>query len=126
MKGLSGLFVLLTFVFSFGEENVCHLDGTCENTVTAPKGANAHGKPRTAVRECLDRHEQCKAFHKQGECTKNPGWMIINCPKICNACELRDPKLRCSRTALNMSTSPIYPANHMNTMFEGIVDKWGK
>jgi hypothetical protein len=24
-----------------------------------------------------------KGFHRNGECEKNPGWMIINCPKSC-------------------------------------------
>ncbi len=56
----------------------------------------------------------------------SPSWMIINCPKSCDRCELRDPKVRCPRSALNMSTEPIYTPNHMNTMFENIISKFGK
>jgi hypothetical protein len=94
------------------------------NTATLPKFANVEGKPREAVKDCIDRHSECLGFERQGECEKNPGWMIINCPRSCdphnNACALRDPKLRCSRTALNISTEPIYKPGDMNSMFSSI------
>lgn len=51
--------------------------------------------------------------------------MIINCPKSCNACHLRDPKVRCDRAALNMSTTPIYAPGDMDKMFENIQTKFG-
>lgn len=105
-----------------------------------PKGANAAGKPREASKDCVDRHEECKQFYKNGECYKNPGWMIINCPRSCNdqvnACAMRDPRLRCTRTSLNISTTPIYKNGHMedghyvngdmNMMFESIVERYSK
>ena len=34
--------------------------------------------------------------------------MIISCAKSCNACHLRDPKIRCDRAALNMTVEPVY------------------
>jgi len=51
--------------------------------------------------------------------------MIMNCPKICNACHLRDPKIRCPRAALNMSTDPIYQPGDMNRMFTSIKSRFG-
>lgn len=39
-----------------------------------PKGANREGKPREAVKECIDRYpEQCPRYAAQGECENNPG-----------------------------------------------------
>lgn len=55
-----------------------------DGSAIIPKNANPEGKPREAVKECVDRHEECKVFFKQGECLKNPGWMIINCPESCD------------------------------------------
>ena len=34
--------------------------------------------------------------------------MIISYAKSCNACHLRDPKIRCDRAALNMTVEPVY------------------
>ena len=30
-----------------------------------------------------------------GEGDRNPGWMIVNCPRSCDQCEMLDPKKRC-------------------------------
>jgi prolyl 4-hydroxylase len=99
------------------------------NSDDVPKGANALGKPPPATQDCVDRHQECKQFREQGECTKNPGWMIINCPRSCNdvtdACRLRDPKLRCDRRALNMTLSPAYRSGDMYRMFESIEKRFG-
>ena len=99
------------------------------NTDNIPKGANVMGKPRPATKDCIDRHAECKQFRDQGECHRNPGWMIINCPRSCNdlndACRLRDPKLRCDRRALNMTTSPVYNPGDMYRMFESIEKRFG-
>jgi hypothetical protein len=55
--------------------------------------------------------------------------MIVNCPRSCNeinnACMLRDPKLRCQRNALNMSTEPAYRPGDMAKMFENIQRRFG-
>jgi prolyl 4-hydroxylase len=91
-----------------------------------PKGANAEGKPlEVKLGTCKDRHEQCKVYLRQGECDKNPGWMIVNCPNSCNACHLLDPKVRCDRKNLNISTDPIYRPGDMQSMFESIVPDFG-
>lgn len=49
-----------------------------EQEVVAPKGANPEGKPREAVKECVDRYpEHCPAYVAQGECEKNPGYVNL-------------------------------------------------
>ena len=100
-------------------------DKICEMNSKLPQFANAEGKPRAAEKVCEDRHDQCKGFLSQGECDKNPGWMIVNCPQSCKACHLRDPAVRCPRHVLNMTQEPIYKAGDMNAMFERIMDRFG-
>jgi hypothetical protein len=85
------------------------------------KYANAKGSaPEVDPTVCADRHDSCPNNAKRGECEKNPGWMIVNCALSCNACHLRDPKVRCDRSNLNISTSPIYNPGDMQAMFERI------
>ena len=92
-----------------------------------PKGANPEGKPLdVSLQNCKDRHEQCAGFHRNNECVKNPGWMIVNCPQSCKACHLLDPKVRCDRTNLNISTDPIYKPGDMNDMFLSIPTIFGE
>ena len=51
-------------------------------SVIVPKGANLEGRPREAVKDCVDRYpKDCGGFVAQGECDRNPGWMIIHCAK---------------------------------------------
>ena len=100
-------------------------DKICEMNSKLPQFANAEGKPRAAEKVCEDRHDQCKGFQKAGECDKNPGWMIVNCPKSCKACHLRDPAVRCPRNVLNMTQEPIYQPGDMNAMFARIVERFG-
>eukprot|EP01036_Dinobryon_divergens_P028413 gene28414-37350_t len=96
-------------------------------TVVVPKGANQEGRPREAVKDCVDRYpKDCLGFVKNGECDRNPGWMIINCAKSCNACHLRDPNVRCGRRNLNMSEIPIYKPGDMESMFSSIESRFGK
>ena len=45
---------------------------------------------------------------KPGSTFTPTGWMIMFCPASCNACELRDPKIRCDRQRLNISTEVDY------------------
>lgn len=98
------------------------------NKDSVPKGANTKGAPRPAEKDCIDRHFQCSQFASNGECQRNPGWMIINCPASCNneidACALRDPKLRCGPDNLDMSFKPIYAPGDMNKMFSSIPSRF--
>jgi hypothetical protein len=90
------------------------------------KDANADGRPpEVSFDNCIDRHESCPYWAEIGECEKNPGWMIVKCSKSCEACHLRDPQVRCQRTQLNISTSPIYAPGDMNSMFSSIESTFG-
>lgn len=92
-----------------------------------PKGSNAQGTPRKIKKnECVDRHNQCNIWKNNNECNINPGWMIVNCPKSCNKCELLDPKIRCNRNKLNISDSPIYKPFDMYNMFRNIKSKFNE
>ena len=55
--------------------------------------------------------------------------MIVHCPKSCdkitNACYLRDPKIRCNRKNLNISTEPIYRPGDLDKMFRAIPSRFG-
>jgi prolyl 4-hydroxylase len=100
----------------------CSEDGVCvaQDDVVIPKYANKDGKPVEASDDCYDRHEQCNNFVKHGECTKNPGWMIINCPLGCHACHLRDSNVRCHRDSLNTSETRALVPGQLNQIFERI------
>ena len=51
--------------------------------------------------------------------------MIVNCANSCHSCELRDPKLRCNRKTLNMTTTPAYLPGELNDMFSTIQERVG-
>lgn len=56
---------------------------------SAPKWI--HLKPyeapgNTAKAGCLDEDSRCEDWSLQGECTANPGFMLVSCRKSCNAC----------------------------------------
>lgn len=95
------------------------------SSVNIPKGANIEGKPiEVSFDDCKDRHEQCIGWANHNECTKNPGWMTVNCPASCNNCHLRDPVLRCDRARLNISTEPIYKPGDLDDMFSHIEENF--
>lgn len=72
---------------------------------------------------CQDRSRRCKIDARNGECDRNPGWMIVNCPASCNQCEMLDPKKRCDREAphMNMNATPTWGPGDLNAMFENIM-----
>eukprot|EP00038_Savillea_parva_P027121 m.57645 g.57645 ORF g.57645 m.57645 type:complete len:376 (-) comp7779_c0_seq1:2444-3571(-) len=52
--------------------------------------------------ECVDKEPNCAYWASSGECEKNKGYMVLNCPKACEFCdsaELLDPDNRCKRGA---------------------------
>jgi hypothetical protein len=79
---------------------------------------------------CQDRHRRCPLDARNGECIKNPGWMIVNCPVSCSKCEMLDPMKRCDRKLphLNMSDTPSWGKGDLNRLFEDIMTnaKWAK
>jgi len=101
--------------------------GTTSYSVTEEGVASSSFKPgadNVEATSCIDRKPYCQVSAERGECTRNPGWMIVNCPRSCKSCELLDPKLRCDRARLNISTSPAYEPGDMADMFAGLVEKW--
>ena len=46
------------------------------------------------------------------------------CPQSCKSCELRDPKIRCDRSRLNITTTPVYAPGDMNHMFTNIFEEF--
>eukprot|EP01041_Mallomonas_annulata_P013429 gene13429-28478_t len=107
------------------EDDKCVVDLEDEDTII-PKGANPEGKPLEASVECVDRYDECASFVEANECNKNPGWMIMNCAKSCDACHLRDPKIRCTHAFLNVSHEPVFRAGDMDAMFRRIVSDFSE
>lgn len=96
-----------------------------DKKIKIARGSNPEGKPPdVSLAECKDRHPECKAFKRNGECKKNPGWMTVNCAASCLHCHLLDPAIRCNRTSLGVKLEPAYKPNDMNAMFEGLVEKY--
>jgi hypothetical protein len=58
------------------------------------------------------------------------GWMIVNCPKSCDKCDMLDLNKRCNRKQphLNMSDTPTWQPGDLNKMFEDIMTnpKWSQ
>ena len=69
----------------------------------------------------------CEANARNGECSINPGWMVMNCPTACtpyisNACELKKrPRLRCDRAQLNITVEPVFGPGELEAMFKRIL-----
>lgn len=45
-----------------------------------------HFQPLGSSEACLDESEECKAWAKDGECKKNPSYMLKSCAESCNLC----------------------------------------
>lgn len=73
---------------------------------------------------CTDKHTTCEYDAERGECESNPSWMIFNCPKACNACDLLDTKIRCSRKRMNVSDEPAYLPGDTDHMFREIIPRF--
>jgi len=80
-------------------------------------------QPRSKTEDpCSDRMpRRCPQLASSGECEKNPGWMIVNCPRACNACDLLDPRKRCAFERLNMTDAHVWQPGDLNSMFEKII-----
>ena len=54
-------------------------------------------------------------MHRRGECTRNPGWMIVNCCKSCDDKEgfgpLLDSDVRCTREKMNATVAAWQPGS---------------
>jgi len=70
--------------------------------------------------QCEDKNENCTWWAEIGECEKNPGYLLQNCPKSCNYCRATLPK---SQRCLQDKNDPkwITSPGGLNTMFERIM-----
>nr|XP_027213305.1 zinc metalloproteinase nas-15-like [Penaeus vannamei] len=57
-------------------------DGFTTGTVTTPAPPVRPPSPG----ECEDSHKHCSTWAKDGECEKNPDWMLSNCANSCKNC----------------------------------------
>jgi len=68
---------------------------------------------------CKNLHEDCSLWASVGECTKNPGYMELNCAPACMCCDKLDINARCPILPDNPI---IWKAGDLNTLMERIVD----
>eukprot|EP00112_Aurelia_sp_Birch-Aquarium-sp1_P020054 Seg508.5 transcript_id=Seg508.5/GoldUCD/mRNA.D3Y31 product="putative tyrosinase-like protein tyr-3" protein_id=Seg508.5/GoldUCD/D3Y31 len=57
-------------------------------TTEAPTMAPSTAPPPTVATptNCVDKNNYCASWAARGECSKNPGYMHVNCAKSCNKC----------------------------------------
>ena len=88
--------------------------GSSEHLFVVPRDA------APSVTRCKDRYSVCAREAERGECTRNPGWMIVNCCKSCDDKEgygpLVDPDVRCDPSRLN-ATSPAWESGGLDDLF---------
>ena len=84
------------------------------NEFVIPKDATTSKTP------CKDRYPVCQHEAQRGECTNNPGWMIVNCCQSCEEVEgyghLIDSEVRCTRERLN-ATIPAFDVGSLDKLF---------
>ncbi|KAJ8599054.1 hypothetical protein CTAYLR_009818 [Chrysophaeum taylorii] len=66
---------------------------------------------------CLDKQPSCAQRAARGECASSPGWMVMMCSASCDSCHLRDPELRCARSALNMAQGSALKPGELDAKF---------
>jgi len=73
--------------------------------------------------DCKDVLQECARWKEYGECTKHPGYMVLNCAKTCKYCHLQSNySLRCPTNAEYMKQTCAFPeAGDLNKMFANIV-----
>lgn len=69
-------------------------DGAC----SAGDGTCASGQAATSGQPCTDQNADCWNWARNGECDKNPGYMLIQCAASCGSCDQLDPTKRCKVT----------------------------
>jgi hypothetical protein len=51
---------------------------------------NIEGNGEVSVSDCQDLNESCEIWASTGECTSNPAYMHLKCPKSCSICDCVD------------------------------------
>lgn len=77
--------------------------GTSAEDTGPADGTPTRGGPSSSPQapeldnNCEDVVDSCAAWASAGECSKNPGYMKVECAHSCNTCGFRDYKWRCKR-----------------------------
>lgn len=106
-------------------EEECDAKGVCrfKGSLNLPSN-NLQNAGMQQTPACADRNNQCAEFKRQGKCENEPGEMTFNCPVTCQLCHLMDPKVRCDKARLNVSTTPLIPDGGLDSLFNNILDKF--
>jgi hypothetical protein len=54
-------------------------DGACASSAATDE--------ETTSIDCIDKHDDCSNWGRDGECDFNPKYMLKDCPRACNACQ---------------------------------------
>ena len=71
-------------------------------------------------------HTQCARPLQPAQidrCGKNPGWNIVNCPRMCGGCHLRTYPVRCDRALLKTEKQGVKPGD-VDATFKRIIEDW--
>ncbi|GAB5364554.1 hypothetical protein AAMO2058_000980200 [Amorphochlora amoebiformis] len=103
---------------SFDASSVCSNGEAEEQSCTWPD-------PRYNCDDSKDPRANCQLWAAQGECNKNPAYMLVHCAKSCGSCFLSDKKYRCVRNETN-NPPAISKPGELNSMFESIMEDFAE
>jgi hypothetical protein len=102
------------FTVTSGDDNDEEEEEVNSNKFVIPKEAS------TSKTRCKDRYPVCTHEAARSECTRNPGWMIVNCCQSCEEKEgyghLIDSEVRCTRERLN-ATKAAFSVGSLDDLF---------
>ena len=117
--------VALVFIYITGSLSTLCFAENVEISTTGDSNSNIINIPEIPP-DCKDLYQFCPQYASQGHCKLNVGWMVMNCPRSCDLCHLRDPTVRCTRKFLNMSSEASYQPGDMNTMFDALESEYSQ
>ncbi len=111
------VFLAVSFVCTVSLETVCEEgDESCVVNPDCPeKFPNCTS--------CEDVDKSCKAYEKDGDCHRSPGWMVKNCGKSCKNCHLQDWHSRCQWLFKRSLKKKSFENGKINPFFESLVKK---
>jgi hypothetical protein len=79
--------VLQLFIYAFlVRQGSAKPIGECVPLSSAHSTFHCYSSPADTEFECADTDETCEAWATQGECQRNPRFMMASCNKSCDAC----------------------------------------
>jgi len=102
------------------------------------QGASSSGKPSSAGMSvgqvkarrqklgCGNKHadSDCDYYATVGHCELAPGWMAVYCSASCDACELKDPKVRCDAKRIGYEPQNALAPGDLDAMFSKLGDRY--